>query len=128
MYTDVENEYYVFAENGTYMKLARSKTTNLYTYVIDEESEVLIHSTVAGESNKFSNIDQTRAKAVRKLQELLASSSDYNLVNTVENNAVGSTPFTRKDIRIATAIHGCDVAVLKENQPSSLARCSTPTK
>ena len=87
-----------------------------------------MHSTIEGEETKFSTIDQTCAKVVRELQEVLASSSDYNLVNTVENNAVGSTPFTRNDIRIATAIHGCDVAVLKENQPSSLARCSTPTK
>ena len=57
MDTDVENAFYVFAEDGTYMKFARCKPTNLYTYVIEEESEVLTHSTVAGESNKFSNID-----------------------------------------------------------------------
>ena len=59
----------------------RCKTTNLYTYVIDEESEVLIHSTLVGESNKFSNIDQIQIKAVRKLHKLLASLSDYDLVN-----------------------------------------------
>ena len=59
MDTDIENAFYVFAEDGTYMKFARCKTMNLYTYVIDEESEVLINSTVAGESKKFSNIDQT---------------------------------------------------------------------
>ena len=81
---DLENAFYVFAEDGTYMKFARCETTNLCTCVIDEESEVLIHSTVAGESNKFSNINQTKAKAVHKLQEVLASPSDYDLANAVE--------------------------------------------
>ena len=50
---------------------------------------------------------------VWELQEVLASPSDYDLANAVENNIVGSTPFTRRDIRIATLIHGQDVAALK---------------
>ena len=58
MDTDVENAFYVLTEDRIYIRFARCKTTNLYTYVIDEESKVLIHSTVEGESNKFSNIDQ----------------------------------------------------------------------
>ena len=44
---------------------------------------------------------------------MLASLSDYGLANAVENDVVGSTPFTRRDIRIATTIQGQDVAVLK---------------
>ena len=45
---------------------------------------------------------------------MLASPSDYDLANAVENNVIGSTPFTRQNIRTATAIHGCDVAALKQ--------------
>ena len=49
MDTVVENAFCVFAEDGTYMKFARCKTTNLYTYVVEEEeNEVLMHSTVEG--------------------------------------------------------------------------------
>ena len=33
---DVENAFYVFAEDGTYMKFVWCKTTNLYTYDIGE--------------------------------------------------------------------------------------------
>ena len=44
---------------------------------------------------------------------MLASPSDYDLANAVENNIVGSTPFTRRNIRIATVIHGWNVAALK---------------
>ena len=98
--TDVENTFYVFnKEDGTYMKYTRCETLNLYMYVIgkDEEKDVLLHSTVEGEGRKFSNINQTCAKAVRELQEVLASPSDYDLANAVENNVIGSTPFTRKN-------------------------------
>ena len=63
---DVESAFYVFVEDGTYTKFARCQTTNLYTYVIEEESEVLMHSTAVSESNKFSNIDHTQTKVVRE--------------------------------------------------------------
>ena len=43
---------------------------------------------------------------------MLVSPSDYDLANAVENNVVGTTPFTRRDIRIVTVIHGHDVIVL----------------
>ena len=45
---------------------------------------------------------------------MLASPSDYDLANAVKNNVVGTTPCTRRDIRIATVIHRRDVAALKE--------------
>ena len=72
------------------------------------EVSVLAHVAVEGTEVKFSNIDKSRAKVVHKLHKVLVSWSNYYLVNTVENNAVGPTPFTRKDIKIAR-----DVAVLK---------------
>ena len=58
-------------------------------------------------------VDRTRAKAVREMQEVLASPSDYDLANAIENNVVGATPFTRRDVRIASIIHGPDVAGMK---------------
>ena len=50
------------------MKYKLCAYRNLYTYVIEEEKEndVLIHFTVEEESEKFSQIDQTQAKAVRE--------------------------------------------------------------
>lgn len=114
MGTDVEDAFYVFSEDGTYMKFARFKTTNSYMYVIEEESEVLTYSTVASESSKFSSIDQTQAKAVRELQQVLGSPSDYDLANAVKSNVVSSISVTRRDIRITTVTHGRDTAALKE--------------
>jgi hypothetical protein len=74
---------------------------------------VMAIQTVSDEKSKFSNIDCTRAEAVRKLQEVMACPSDYDLANAVEHNIIGNTPFTRRDVRIAKQIYGPDVAALK---------------
>jgi hypothetical protein len=70
--------------------------------------------TVKDEQSKFSNIDSTRAEAVRKLQEVFACPSDFDLANAVEHNIIGNNPFTRRDIRIAKKIYGPDVAAIKD--------------
>ena len=44
---------------------------------------------------------------------MLASPGDYDLANAVEKELSVQTLSTRRDSRIATAIHGCDVAALK---------------
>ena len=90
------------------MKYTRCTKSNLYTYVIGKgkEHKILVHSTVEGESEKFSQIDQTCTKAICEMQKMLASPSDYDLANAIENNVVGSTPFTRRDVRIANIIRG----------------------
>ena len=44
---------------------------------------------------------------------MLASPSDYDLVNAIENYVVRSTLFVRRDVRIAALIHGCDVTGMK---------------
>ena len=62
MGTNVENAFYVHnGHDGSYMKYKQCPRTNLYTYVIEEgkENDVLIHSTVEGESDNLSQIDQT---------------------------------------------------------------------
>ena len=85
-----------------------------------------MHLTVEGESDKFSQIDQTRAKAVREMQEVLASPSDYDLANAIENNAVGSTPFSRRDVRISNIIHGRDVAAIKGKSTKRPSKIPNP--
>ena len=98
MDTDMENAFYVHKwRDGSYMKYKQCPTINLYMYVIEEgkENNALMHSIVEEESNKFYQIDQTRAKVIREMQQVLASQSNYDLANTIENNVVPATPFTR---------------------------------
>ena len=47
------------------------------------------------------------------MQQVLALPSNYDVANAIENNVVGPTPFTRRDVRINDIIHGRDVAALK---------------
>ena len=73
MNIDVENACYVHnKDDGSYMKYKQCPRTNLYRYVIEEgkENNVLLHSTVEGEGDKFYQIDQTQAKAVREMQQV----------------------------------------------------------
>ena len=93
-----------------------------------KDNNVLIHSTVEGESNKFSQIDQTQAKAVREMQQVLASPSNYDLANAIENNVVGATAFTRRDVRIANIIHGCDVAGMKGKTTKKPGKMPNPNE
>ena len=125
----MDNAFYVHnRHDGLYMKYTRCPRTNLYTYVVEEGkgNDVLIHTTVEGKSERFSQIDQSRAKAVREMQEVLASSSDYDLANAIENNVAGSTPFIRRDVRIANIIHGRDVAAMKGKSTKRPSKMPNP--
>ena len=131
MDTNVGNTFYVHNRyDGSYMKYTRCPRTNLYTYVVGEEKEnkVLLHATVEDNEERFSTIDQTRAKAVREMQEVLASPSNYDLANAIENNVVGSTPFTRRDVQIASIIHGADVAGMKGKLVKKPSKMKNPDK
>ena len=44
---------------------------------------------------------------------MLASPSDFDLVNAIGNNVIESTSFTRRDVIIAVVIHGRNVAGMK---------------
>ena len=129
MDTNVEHAFYVNNRHeGSYMKCKRCPRTNLYTYVIEEgrENDVLIHSTVEGESDTFSQINQNQAKAVREIQQVLASLRDYDLANVIENNVVGSTPFTSRDVRITNIIHDGNVAGMKGKTPKKARMIPNP--
>ena len=128
MDTEKENAFYIHNKDGIYMKYARCPRTNLYTYVVGNgrEHNVLLHSTVEEESNKFSQIDQSQAKAVSEMQQVLASLSNYDMANAIENNVVGATPFTRRDVRNADIIHGRDVAALKEKPTKKQSKVPNP--
>jgi hypothetical protein len=116
MDTAIKNAFYVFNEDGSYIKFIPS---NNGMYCLDIGSDdnnkphVMTIQIVKDEQLKFSNIDCTRAEAIRKLQEVLACPSDFDLANAVEHNITGNNPFTRRDVRIAKQIYGPDVAALK---------------
>ena len=60
------------------------------------------------------------------MQEFLISPSDYDLANAIENNMVGATPFTRRDVRIASIIHSADVAGMKRKSVKRPSKMQNP--
>jgi hypothetical protein len=114
MDTAIENAFCVYNEDGSFVKFVPSNN-GMYCLEVgpDASPHIMAIQTVSDEQSKFSNIDCTRAEAVRKLQEVMACPSDYDLSNAVEHNVIGNTPFTRRDVRIAKQIYGPDVAALK---------------
>ncbi|MGK3748690.1 MAG: hypothetical protein ACI8RD_000982, partial [Bacillariaceae sp.] len=114
MDTAIENAFYVFNEDDSYIKFIPS-SNGMYCLDVGTSNDphVMAIQTVKDEEAKHSNIDYARAKAVRKLQEVLACPSDYDLANAVEHNIIGNNPFTRRDVRLAKSIYGPDVPALK---------------
>jgi hypothetical protein len=113
--TAIGNAFYVFNEDGSYIKFIPS-INGMYCLDIGSNNNkpyVMAIQTVKDEQSKFSNIDCTRAEAIHKLQEVLACPSEFDLTNAVEHNIIGNNPFTRRDVRIAKQIYGPDVAALK---------------
>ena len=57
---------------------------------------------------------------------MLEFPSDYDLATAIENNVVGVTPFTRRDVRIANIIHGRHVAGMKGKTTKKPSKMSNP--
>jgi hypothetical protein len=94
MDTAIENAFYVFNEDGSYVKFVPSNN-GMYCLDIGSNNDphVMAIQTIKDVQSKSYNIDCTRAEGVRKLQEVLACPSDYDLANAVEHNIIGNTPF-----------------------------------
>jgi hypothetical protein len=115
MDTAIDNTFYVFNEDCTYIRFSRTPN-GMYCIDINKDKDdhvVMAHQTVKGESAHFSAIDCRRAAKVWELQEVLACPSDIDLANAVEHNVIGNNPFTRRDIRITKKIFGPDVPAMK---------------
>jgi hypothetical protein len=115
MDTAIDNAYYVFNEDGTYIRFSRT-SNGMYCIDINTEEDdhvVMAHQTVKGESAHFSAIDCRRAAKVRDLQQVIACPRDADLANAVEHNVIGNNPFTRRGICIAKKIFGPDVPAMK---------------
>jgi hypothetical protein len=124
MDTAIDDAFYVFNDDGTYIRFART-ANGMYCINInvnDDDTMVMAHQTVEGESAKYSNLDCRRAEKIRDLQEILACPSDFDLANAVENNVIGNNPFTRRDIRIAKQIYGPDVPAMKAKTVKSKSK------
>jgi hypothetical protein len=126
MDTAIDNAFYVFNEDGTYIRFTRT-TNGMYCIDINTDENatmVMAHQTVKGESAKFSALDCRGAEKIRDLQEVLACPIDFDLANVVEHNVIGNNPFTQRDVWIAKQIFGPDVPAMKGKTVKRKSRMS----
>ena len=108
--TAIDNALYVFNDDGSYIRFACQPNGLYCLHVSDGDDPKMLLTTVEGEKEKYSDLDCTRAKRVRQLQNCLGCSS---LANVLEFGVLGTSPFNRRDIRIANKIYGPNVNALK---------------
>lgn len=90
---------YIFDEKGKYLRFYKCPVTKLYQLDISMLMSCgIMLLAIEGQENKFSALDCTQTKALRRLQHMLAYPSDYNLFNTIENNVIGNNAYSRWDV------------------------------
>jgi hypothetical protein len=97
----------------------REATRRLYyfdTKERDEESVMLV-TTVAVNTTKFSAYDVSRAKLARTIQKHIGRPSTADFIKFVKTNQIPNCPITVQDIKTAEFIGSPDLGSLKGKQP-----------
>jgi hypothetical protein len=104
--TAIENAFYVYADDGSYIKFELNKNSLYCLYVDDGTSPHVFLTTVEGQSKSYSDLDMRRATLARDIQNHLVLPSDVDFANSLENGAIPECGINRRDIRIAKEIFG----------------------
>ena len=104
--TSIENAFYVFADDGKYIKFALDKNNLYCLHVDDGTSPHVFLTTVGNKSKTYSDLDVRRATLARDIQNRLGLPSDVDLANSLENGTIPECGINRRDIRIAKDIFG----------------------
>ena len=85
----VDDAFYVFHNNGTYIKFTR-QANGLYIYVVPDQQNTTNHNlflTVADEKAKYSTLDCKQAKNTPELPNCLCLPSNEDLIYAIKNGA-----------------------------------------
>jgi hypothetical protein len=86
--TAIENAFYVYADDGSYIKFELN-ANNLYCLHVDDGSSPHIFLiTVEGQSKSYSDIDVRQATLARDIQNRLLLPSDVDFANSLENGTI----------------------------------------
>jgi len=102
--TAIENAFYVYSDDGTYIKFELNANKLYCLHVDDGTSPHVFLTTVEGQSKSYSDIDVRRATLARNIQNRLMLPSDVDLANSLENGTIEECGINRRDIRIAKDI------------------------
>ena len=108
--SSVDDAFYVFHDNGTYIKFTKQKN-GLYIYFVptqDAKNPVEHNALVkiAEEKSKYSTLDCKRAEKARELQNCLCLPSIEDLIFAIENRIINDPGITRRNVCLANKILG----------------------
>jgi hypothetical protein len=107
--TAIDNVFYVFYvydDDGSYIKFELNKNILYCLHVDDGSSPHIFLTIVDGKSKSYSDLDVHRATLARDIQNRLVLPSDVDFANSLENGTIPECGINRRDIRIAKDIFG----------------------
>jgi hypothetical protein len=107
--TDASQAFILHKADGVTRRFERM-TNNLYACDVTER---ILVTTVKGQKESYSQLDARRAKAARKMQEILGYPSDKEYMKMVDHNLIKNCKITRRDIIIANDIYGVNPNIIK---------------
>lgn len=94
-------------------RIATYTYCNLYVCDLRNTQASLLVTTVKGQKEFYSDLDVRRAKAARKLQEVLGYPSTKAFLRMIDNNMIKNCAVTRRDVKISNDIYGVNANIVK---------------
>lgn len=110
--TAVAQGFFVHRNDGSTRRFDRADC-NLYVCDLRNTQASLLVTTVKGQKEFYSDLDVRRAKAARKLQEVLGYPSTKAFLRMIDNNMIKNCAVTRRDVKISDDIYGVNANIVK---------------
>ena len=110
--TGCDQAFYLHRHDGTTCRFAQT-ACNLYACDIREKEAYMFITTVEGKKESYSDRDIRRAKAARKLQNIMMYHGTKELLKMIDNNAIKNCSVTRRNILMAEDIYGVNTNIIK---------------
>ena len=116
----IDDAFYTYKEDGGYICFQKDPKTLIYSLDVNECDQAKVFKTltnvvtVKDKEEHFYNLEYTRAKSARNLQNVLMGPSDKDLLYEVENNTIGYNILRRKDVNNAKEIFWPSELILEE--------------
>ena len=104
--TRIDNAFYVYKDNGEYIRFQKEPNGLYCLHVDDGTSPAMLLTTVEKEKKLFSTLDVKRATLARYIQDCLCLPSDEDFANGLETGGIKECGVSRRNINIANAIFG----------------------
>ena len=115
----INNQFIVHCPDGTQQVFQQSSRglyfldTSLTPQPVNGTRGTVLVTTVADNSNNFSNADYSQAVLARKIQKIIGRPTTRAFINFIKNNLLPNCPVNRRDVLRAEQIFGPDIGSLK---------------